>query len=99
MIIFTDRCLAQISEGIAVFEPEAGGALLKLPISNIVCEFLPDPAEMGLTGAVVGFSLGLYGAFAVDRGGFGMPRGRGPRCHSVCCSFNPLLQRLGGRFR
>lgn len=43
MIIFTDRCLAQIAEGIAAFEPERGGALLKLPNSNIVCEFVPDP--------------------------------------------------------
>lgn len=44
MIIFTDRCLAQISAGIAAYEPEVGGALLKLPHSNIICEFLPDPA-------------------------------------------------------
>lgn len=44
MIIFTDRCLAQIGAGIAAHEPEVGGALLKLPFSNIVCEFIPDPA-------------------------------------------------------
>jgi proteasome lid subunit RPN8/RPN11 len=43
MIIFTDRCLAQIGEGIAAHEPEVGGALLKLHDSNIVCEFVPDP--------------------------------------------------------
>lgn len=42
MIIFTDRCLSQIAHGIAAYDPEVGGALLKLPDTNIICEFVAD---------------------------------------------------------
>ena len=43
MITYTDRVLEKLDAYIGQFAPERGGALMSLPNSNIVVDYLPDP--------------------------------------------------------
>lgn len=105
MVTFTDRCLSQISAGIAAFEPEVGGALLKLPDTNIVCEFIPDPdahtsrasylPSAGLTETVRAeekrHSLQFAGIIHSHPGSMSEPSGQDHRAFALSLALNPHL--------
>lgn len=105
MITFTDRCLSQISAGIAAYEPEVGGALLKLPDTNIVCEFVADPdahtsaasylPSPGLTDIVRSEekrqSLQFAGIIHSHPGSMSEPSGQDHRAFALSLALNPHL--------
>jgi len=43
MIIYTDKVIKNIGKFIASYEPEKGGALLGIPNSNLITDFIEDP--------------------------------------------------------
>ncbi|SRR6266436_1462290 len=105
MIVFTDRCLDQIGQGIAAHEPEVGGALLKLPDSNVVCEFVADPAAQTsrasyvpsaeLTSKVRGaereHKLHFAGVIHSHPGSMSQPSGQDHRAFALSLAVNPRL--------
>jgi len=107
MIVFTDRCLDQISKGIAAHEPEVGGALLKLQDSNIVCEFVADPTAQNSRFSYVPSAelteniriverdqnLQFAGVIHSHPGGMSQPSGQDHRAFALSLALNP---RVGG---
>lgn len=105
MIIYTDRVIEKIGRSIASHEPERGGALLGIPNSNLITDFIEDPlAEVShasyfpskeLTLKVnekeLRHGLQFKGVIHSHPGDFNVPSGQDENAFALGLSINPRL--------
>jgi len=105
MIIYTDRVIEKIGRSIASYEPERGGALLGIPNSNLITEFIEDPLadvthasyfpSKELTVEVneleLRHGLQFKGIIHSHPGNFNVPSGQDENAFALGLSINPRL--------
>jgi len=105
MIIYTDRVLEKIGQSIASYEPERGGALLGIPNSNRITDFIEDPLAdvthasyfpskeltLKVNEKELRHGLQFKGVIHSHPGDFNVPSGQDENAFALGLSINPRL--------
>lgn len=105
MHVYTDQVLDEIGKGIASFEAERGGALLGIPNSNLITDFIEDPSAnvtsvsyfpskeltLKVNNKELHHGLEFKGIIHSHPGNFNIPSGQDENAFALGLLINPRL--------